>query len=178
VREAHRQEKIMEPKQVLDVICRRRCVRRFQKKAIPGEIVETLMKCAMAAPSGNNAQPWQFVIVQDAQIKEDLSRVHPWVYMAAEAPAAIVVLAETSSEWWKDDSAAATQNLLLAAANLGLGAVWCGIKENQAKAVRKILGIPESLAVLCIIPVGYPAESPLPGTKYLKEKVHQDRYRG
>jgi len=62
--------------------------------------------------------------------------------MAAGAPAAIVVLGDKSSEWWQDDCAAATENLLLAAANLGLGAVWCGIKESQAPAVRKILNIP------------------------------------
>jgi nitroreductase len=168
---------MMDPQQVLDFFCRRRSVRRFQSKAIPEETLETLMKCAMAAPSGNNVQPWEFVVVRDRQVKEELSRVHPWVYMAAEAPAAIVVLSETSTEWWKDDSAAAAENLLLAAANLGLGAVWCGIKENQAKAVRKILGIPGNLAVLCIIPIGHPAESPPPGTKYLKEKIHHDRYR-
>jgi len=130
----------------------------------------------MAAPSGNNAQPWEFVIVREPKTKEELSRVHPWVYMAAEAPAAIVVLGDKSSEWWKDDCAAATQNLLLAAANLGLGTVWCGIKEDHARNVRKILGAPGHMGVLCIIPIGYPAESPSPHTKYRKDKVHWDRY--
>src|SRR5271157_75882 len=130
----------MEPNEVLDFISKRRSVRRFQKKPVPDEILEALMKAAMAAPSGNNAQPWEFVIVRDPKIKEELSRVHSWVYMAAEAPAAVVVLGNKSSEWWEDDCAAATENLLLAAANLGLGTVWCGIKEDQARAVRKILG--------------------------------------
>ena len=130
----------MEPKEVLDFICKRRSVRRFQKNPVPDEILEALMKAAMAAPSGNNAQPWEFVIVRDPKIKEELSRVHSWVNMAAEAPAAVVVLGNKSSEWWQDDCAAATENLLLAAANLGLGTVWCGIKEDQARAVRKILG--------------------------------------
>jgi nitroreductase len=166
----------MESKAILDFICRRRSVRRYQKKEIAAEILELLMKAAMAAPSGNNVQPWEFVIVQDPQIKEALSRVHPWVYMAAEAPAAIVVLGDKSSEWWEDDCAAATENLLLAAANLGLGTVWCGIKEGQASAVRKILGIPAKLGVLCIVPIGYPAESPPPHTKYRKDKIHWDRY--
>lgn len=167
----------MDGKEILEIFSRRRSVRRFRTQAIPDDILELLMKCAMTAPSGNNVQPWEFVIVRDPALKEKLSRVHPWVYMAAEAPAAIVVLSDTSTEWWRDDSAAATENLLVAAANLGLGAVWCGIKEDQAKAVRKIIGIPENLAVLCIVPIGYPAESPPPGTKYLKEKVHRDRYR-
>ena len=166
----------MEPKEILDFICRRRSVRRFQKKPVPDEILEVLMKAAMAAPSGNNAQPWEFVIVRDAKIKEELSRVHSWVGMAAEAPAAVVVLGNKSSEWWQDDCAAATENLLLAAANLGLGTVWCGIKEDQARAVRKILGVPGNMGVLCIVPLGYPAESTSPHTKYRKDKIHWDRY--
>lgn len=166
----------MDQKEVLDFICRRRSVRRFQKKVVPEETLTLLMKAAMAAPSGNNAQPWEFVIVRDSKIKEDLSRVHTWVYMAAEAPAAIVVMGDKGSEWWADDCAAATENLLLAAANLGLGTVWCGIKENDAKTVRKILGAPDRLEVLCIIAIGYPAESPSPHTKYRKDKVHWDRF--
>jgi nitroreductase len=166
----------MEPKAVLDFICRRRSVRRYQKKEIPKETLDFLMKTAMAAPSGNNVQPWEFVIVQDPPTKEALSRVHSWVHMAAGASAAIVVLGDKGTEWWEDDCAAATENLLLAAANLGLGAVWCGIKESQAPAVRKILGIPGKLEVLCIIPIGYPAESPPPHTKYRRDKIHWDRY--
>ena len=166
----------MEPKEVLDFICKRRSVRRFQKKQVPEEILEALMKATMAAPSGNNAQPWEFVIVRDPKIKEELSRVHSWVYMAAEAPAVVVVLGDKSSEWWQDDCAAATENLLLAAANLGLGTVWCGIKEDQARTVRKILGAPGNMGVLCLVPLGYPAESISPHTKYRKDKVYWDRY--
>jgi nitroreductase len=166
----------MEPEDVLDFICRRRSVRRFQKKTIPEETLTLLLKAAMAAPSGNNAQSWEFVVVRDPKVKQDLSRVHTWVYMVADAPAAIVVMGDQGSEWWADDCAAATENLLLAAANLGLGTVWCGIKEHDAKTVRKVLGAPEKLGVLCIIAIGYPAESPSPHTKYRKEKVHEDRF--
>ena len=166
----------MEAKEVLDFICRRRSVRRFHKKAIPEETLSLLLKAAMAAPSGNNAQPWEFAVVRDPKIKEELSRVHTWVSMVAEAPVAVVVMGDKSSDWWADDCAAATENLLLAAANLGLGTVWCGIKEPDAKTVRKILGAPEKLGVLCIIAVGYPAESPSSHTKYRKDKVHWDQF--
>jgi nitroreductase len=166
----------VETKEVLDFFYRRRSVRRFAKKAIPKETLEILMKSAMAAPSGNNTQPWEFVIVRDPKIKEEISRVHPWVGMADEAGAAIIILGDRGSEWWKEDCAAATENLLLAAANLGLGTVWCGINPEQAKTVRKILKIPEKMEVLCIVPIGYPAESPPPHTKYRPDKVHWDRF--
>jgi nitroreductase len=166
----------LEPQEILKFICRRRSVRRFQNRPLASETFDILMKAAMAAPSGNNTQPWEFAIVQESKLKDAISSVHPWVYMAKEAPAAIVVLGDKGSEWWEHDCAAAAENLLLAAANLGLGAVWCGIKEHQEEAVRKILGIPSRLGVLCIIPIGYPAESPAPYTKYRKGKVHWDRY--
>ncbi len=166
----------MEIKEVLDFICKRRSVRRFQKKPIPEEALTALMKAAMAAPSGNNVQPWEFVIVRDPKIKEELSKVHTWVYMMADAAASVVVMGDKGTEWWADDCAAATENLLLAAANLGLGTVWCGIKEPDGKKVRKILGAPDRLEVLCMIAVGYPAENPPPNTKYRKDKVHWDRF--
>lgn len=166
----------MEPQEILSFFRRRRSVRRFQNKPVSPEALDCLMKAAMAAPSGNNAQPWEFVVVQDKKIKEALSTVHPWVYMAKEAAATVAVLGDKSSEWWEHDCAAAAENLLLAAANLGLGAVWCGIKEHQEEAVRRILGAPSRLGVLCLIPLGYPAESPPPQTKYQKSKVHGDRF--
>ncbi len=166
----------MNREDLLDFFFRRRSIRRFQKKPIAEEDLTLLMKAAMAAPSGNNAQPWEFVIVQDKNTKERLSKVHPWVYMAAEAPAAVVVLGDKTSKWWEHDCAAATQNLLLAAANLGLGTVWCGITEEQAGKVRQLLNLPDKLGVLAVVPIGYPAETPSPHTKYRADKVHKDRY--
>ncbi|MCX5905765.1 MAG: nitroreductase family protein [Deltaproteobacteria bacterium] len=101
----------MDPKEVLAFLSRRRSVRRYQGKIIPEELLELVMKAAMAAPSGNNAQPWEFVIVRDKALKEKISRVHPWVHMAAEAPAAIVVLGDKSSKWWEHDCAAAAEKV-------------------------------------------------------------------
>ena len=166
----------MDAQEILNFFRRRRSVRRFQNKPLSSEILDILMKAAMAAPSGNNFQPWEFAIVQDPKVKEALSLVHPWVCMAREAAAAIVVLGDKSSKWWEHDCAAAAENLLLAAANLGLGAVWCGIKEPHEEPVRKILGAPSKLGVLCIIPIGYPAESPPPNTKFQNGKIHWNRF--
>ena len=77
-----------------------------------------------------------------------------------------------------DDCSAATQNLLLAATALGLGAVWVGLTkggDNEA-AVRRILGIPGQLSVLCMVPVGHPAEEKPPRTQYDPSRVHYERY--
>lgn len=167
----------METREVLDFFFRRRSVRRFLKKEIPPEVLESLLQAAMAAPSGNNTQPWEIVVVREGRIKEELSRVHRWVSMAAQAPAAVVFLGDKGSVWWRDDCAAAAENLLLAAANLGLAGVWCGIQEKEHdSAVRRILKAPDRLGVLGIFPIGYPEEAPAPHTKYRPEKIHYDRF--
>ncbi|MBT3478227.1 MAG: nitroreductase family protein [Candidatus Marinimicrobia bacterium] len=56
-------------KSFLDDIAKRRTVREFSDRAVPIEIIENCIKTAATAPSGANKQPWQFVIVQDANVK-------------------------------------------------------------------------------------------------------------
>ncbi len=76
------------------------------------------------------------------------------------------------------DTAALTENLLLAVAGLDLGAVWVGVYPEQRHEahVRSVLGIPDRLRVLCLIPVGHPAETKPPHTKYDERKIHYDGY--
>ncbi|MCS7217126.1 MAG: nitroreductase family protein [Candidatus Bipolaricaulota bacterium] len=68
------------------------------------------------------------------------------------------------------------ENLLLAAANLGLGATWCGMDEKRQEVLRPLLGIPEDYWIFAVIPVGVPAESPPPRTQYDPGKVHWERF--
>ena len=73
-----------------------------------------------------------------------------------------------SGDWWVMDASAASENLLLAAHAVGLGAVWTGVypRSERVKAVRTILGLPESVVPLNVIPIGYPAETPEPKQKW------------
>ena len=41
---------------------------------------------------------------------------------------------------------------------------------------REALHVPEGVRIVASTPIGYPAESPPPNTKYRKEKIHRDRY--
>jgi nitroreductase len=133
----------------------------------------------MAAPSADNSQPWEFVVVQQGGLREQLAQTHPWSRMCAEASVVFVVCAhERRSSHWVEDASAATENMLLAAAGLDLGAVWVGVYPNSRyeKHVRQVLDIPSSLRVLCLVPVGHPAESKKPRTQYNEGKVHYDGY--
>ena len=81
-------------------------------------------------------------------------------------------------EYWVQDASAASENLLLAAQALGLGAVWTGVYpiDERVKEVQKILQLPEQIVPLNVIPIGYPAENPLPKDKWKPENVHYDRW--
>jgi len=73
------------------------------------------------------------------------------------------------------DVAIALDHMTLAAASLGLGTCWIGaFYEEQAKA---ILGVPEGVRIVALLPLGYPAEEPFPRPrKPLDEIVSWERW--
>ena len=56
----------------LNDIVSRRTVREFSDRPVPIEVIENCIKSAASAPSGANKQPWQFVIVQDPEVKSKI----------------------------------------------------------------------------------------------------------
>ena len=164
---------------MLDLIKKRRSIRKYTAEDVSEEQIRILLEAAMAAPSADNIQPWEFVVVKDTATRARLAETHPWSKMAAEAPVVFVVCGnERASHHWTADCSAATENLLLAATALGLGAVWVGIYPDTRREahVRQALGIPAHLRVLCIVPVGHPAEEKPARSKYNERKIHRERY--
>jgi nitroreductase len=164
---------------MLSLIKKRRSIRKYTDEPVSDADVRTLLEAAMAAPSADNLQPWEFIVVRGADLRRQLARTHPWSKMCAHAPVVFVVCAnERRSSHWVEDASAATENLLLAAVGLDLGAVWVGVypSSRNEEHVREVLDIPGELRVLCLVPVGHPAESKAPRTKYDEGKVHYDGY--
>lgn len=165
--------------EVLDWILRRRSIRDYTDLPVTGEQVEVLLRAAMAAPSANDMRPWAFVVVRNAERRKELAQVHQWSSMCANAPLVIAVLGDSEvSRHWVEDCSAATENLLLAVAGLDLGAVWIAIyPETRREArVRQLLDIPERFRVLCLVPVGQPAEMKPPRTRYEENKVNDETF--
>ena len=164
---------------MLDLIKRRRSIRKYTSETVSDDDVRMLLEAAMAAPSANNAQPWGFVVVRDAERRQQLAEAHPWSKMCADAPAVFVVVGDPErSDHWVEDTSAATQNLLLGVTALDLGAVWVGIypRTERETYVKRVLSIPDQRRVLCLVPVGHPAESRPPRTQYDESKVHYEGY--
>lgn len=164
---------------MLDLIKKRRSIRKYTDEPVSDEDIQALLEAAMAAPSANNSQPWTFIVVREAELRQKLAQTHPWSKMAADAAVVFVVCGDPRrSSHWVEDTSAATENLLLAATALDLGTVWVGVypKEQREQHVRQALGIPENLRVLCLVPTGHPAESKPPRTQFDERKVRYERY--
>jgi len=164
--------------QSLSLLHQRRSIRKYTNQPVSGQQVEQLMRAAMAAPSASNKQPWQFVVVQERAMLNQLSEVHPYAKMLKEAPLCIAVCGDRANKFWEQDCAAATQNILLAATALGLGAVWLGIHPNPepVATVSRLLRIPDTHLPLCLISIGHPAEEKGPSERYDPGKVHSEQW--
>lgn len=160
-------------------ILQRRSIRAYTDAPVTDEQVQALLQAAMAAPSANDVRPWAFVVVRDPVRRRALAETHRWSAMCADAPVVIVVLGDPqASNHWIEDCSAATENLLLTAAWLGLGAVWVAVypRAEREAHVRQALNIPDRLRVLCLLPVGHPAEQKPPRTRYEAGKVHAESW--
>ncbi len=169
--------------ETLEAILTRRSIREYTPQAVPGELVQELMAAAMQAPSACNQQPWQFIVVTDREQLNALAGVLPFAQMLKTAPLGVAVCVDLEiaqyPEFWVEDCSAATQNLLLAAHDRGLGAVWTAVypAEDRMAGVKQILGLPDQVITLCMVPIGYPAARPEPpDRRYDKTRVHYNHW--
>jgi nitroreductase len=167
----------------LDLLLARRSIRRYTHEDVSPADEQKLIDAAFAAPSANNARPWHFVVIRDAEARARLSHVHQWAHMCARAPLVIAVLGRPASTWWIEDCSAATENVLLEAQSLGLGAVWVGTRgetdeeRSDEMSLLEILGAPaDEWRCLCLISVGHPAETKEPRTQRQASKLSFERF--
>lgn len=163
----------------LALIFGRRSIRNFTAEEVTTAQIQSLLEAAMAAPSARDRRPWEFVVVTDGGIREQLAQTHQFSGVARKAPLVIVVCGHPEvAPHWVQDCSAATENILLAAAGLGLGAVWVGIHPaiEREKHVRQVIGLPAGVRPLCLVPIGHPAEQKQARTRFEAAHVHYERF--
>ena len=171
--------------QAINNIMTRVSVREFTGEKISEAQLDTLLRAAMAAPSAINKQPWAFIVVTDEAKIAALGKALPYSRCSNKPAVAIIPCGDLSkaiegdmANFWINDVSAATENLLLAAHAMGLGAVWTGLHPDmsRAKMVQEMLGLPEHIIPLCVVPVGVPAEQPEIKDKYKPENIHYNAW--
>ncbi len=170
---------------MLNILYRRRSIRKYKPQKLDTATVQQLLKAALLSPSSRGFQPWQFIVVEDTELLDQLALAKKGSGFIKNAALGIVILADpATSDVWVEDAAIAATILHLTAESLGLGSCWIQIRERYLETesceeyVRRILGIPENLKVASIISMGYPDQSKPPySDQDLKfEKIHLNMY--
>jgi nitroreductase len=163
---------------VLETILTRRSIRKYIKKDIPAELVDKILEAAMYAPTARNTQSWEFVVIKDRGLLDQLAVLHPYAKMLKYAPMAVLVCGNQSIEdneaYLNQNCSAATQSLMLAAHALGLGSVWLGVypKAERIDPIRELLKIPAYVLPVSLVSVGWPDEVRETPDRFDRGKIH------
>jgi len=172
---------------IIDVIKSRRSIRRFKKDVkIPREDLMKILEAGIYAPSAGNRQPWEYIIVEEEDVKIRIAEAAYHQMWITEAPIIIVVCANevrSASRYGErgrtlyciQDTAASIQNILLAAHSMGYGTCWVGAFNEDE--VKRVLNIPMGVRPVAIIPIGKPDEKPsMPPRIPLERLLHYNKY--
>jgi nitroreductase len=69
------EEPAMTYESLLELVKKRRSIRRFKPDLIPEEYADRIIEAARWAPSGFNIQPWEFVVIKDRKLKDEVVRI-------------------------------------------------------------------------------------------------------
>ncbi|MFP4016248.1 MAG: nitroreductase family protein [Halanaerobiales bacterium] len=140
-----------------EIIKSRRSIRRYIEKEIPEEILRDIMDCARLAPTGNNKQPWTFVVVTDKELRDKISYFARYGKFIKEAGACIAVFCdEENSTTPLQDACAATENIIISAQSYGLGTCWVNsYKKEHSGKIKELLNCPPDMELMTLLAVGY-----------------------
>ena len=161
---------------VSEAIRGRRSIRVFKDKPVEEEKLKRVLEAGRLAPSASNMQEWKFVVVRDRETREKLMRAARNQSFVARAPVVIVGCGIITNHVmpcgqlsYPVDVAIAVDHMTLQAVEAGLGTCWvCAFSESEVKSV---LGIPDGVRVVALLPLGYPGEAPPPRPRKGVEEV-------
>jgi len=158
----------------LEAIRKRRSVRKFTGEIIPRADLEKIVDAGRLAATGSNHQPWEFIVVTNREMMDQLTLVGKWMRTAG---AIIVVVLDPYSRWWLEDGSAAIENMLIASTALGYGSCWVeGDALPREEEFKTLLCIPKGKRLLALVPVGVPEEWPTVEKRPLESVLHWQVY--
>ena len=159
---------------IYEAIEKRRTI-RFFKKGATEEQLRRIILAGSKAPSGGNSQPWEFIIIDDPDIIEQLGELKHQLNKTFKpgpgqtqqdveeralsqkkgfANASIVAVCTTqgqSSAGWL-----AVENMSLAAVAEGLGSNIISYWDEPKKEAETLIGLPEGYELTCVLKFGVP----------------------
>jgi nitroreductase len=153
---------------ILDIIKSRRSTRRFKPDKVSDEDLNAVLEAARWAPSGENRQPWKFIVIKNKETMEKIVDILPYKKFQAflrNGPVLISILVNPKkSKWVLLDGALCVQNLMLEAWARGLGTCFSAwyptVPPKFEEKVKELLNIPKSWIIITFTPLGYPVDEP------------------
>lgn len=137
--------------------------RNYASKPVEKEKLDRLIEAARLAPSAKNLQDWRFIIVTDEKLRKEVAMAANEQMFIASAPAIIVGCSNSDYRMRcglpiaSIDVAIAMEHIALAATAEGLASCWIG--SFYPEKLKPVLGIPDRVEVIELMPIGYPAGS-------------------
>jgi len=162
---------------ILRAVRERRSIRNFQKRNIPGELIDRLIEALIWAPSSGNLQARKFYFVKNEKIKNRIAAAALNQSFIAEAPLVIVGCTDSriSQKYGErgvnlysiQDVALSIMGMMLVAHENSLGSVWVGAFREEE--IARILALPGHFRPVSIVPIGYPSKIPNPPPRVSKK---------
>ena len=169
--------------ETLEVIRKRRSIRRSKAEQIPDSELQEILNCALCAPNARNQQKWHFTVIQNKDMLDKMENIakenmlNSGIEFLAKrarapdhrtffnAPTVVLVSGDEKARFVEIDCAAAAQNILLAAESLDIGSHIMTSSElifapEKGNELKKELGVPDGYNHVCTIALGYKDESP------------------
>jgi FMN reductase [NAD(P)H] len=199
-----------------DVLARRRMVRHYLDEPIPRDVLERILGSVRRAPSAGFSQGQRLVVVTEPERRRAIAELlgeeqsvaegyEPWL---SSAPVHVVVCTREADyherytkddkltegreiDWpvpfWFVDAGAAMMAILMAAIDEGLASGFLGVPVEQQTEFRRLLELPDDIAVVGIATLGRAAPDPrwsastsraTQPRKKIADVVHWERWNG
>lgn len=152
---------------MLDILRRRRSIRKYKDKKIEPDLMDQLKEAALRSPSSRGIGPWRFLFITDNARLDELSRAkeHGSSFLKGAALGVVVCADEALSDVWIEDCSIASIIMQLTGESIGLGSCWIQIRNRMHRDamasedfVRMVLNLSDNMRVESIIAFGYPDE--------------------
>jgi len=155
---------------IFEAIANRRSIRAYKNEPVPAESLEKVLEAARLAPTAANRQEFKFIVVTDEATRKALVPACNNQAFVGQAGVVIVACATNPERRFHAvDVAIAVDHMTLAAHALGLGTCWIGAFSEEK--VKELLGIPEEVKVVILLPVGIPAKEGVMRPRKPKEEL-------
>ena len=178
-------------KTVLDIIKARKSIRAYKDKALPKDVVNSILEAAKYAPTARNMQELEYKVITSksliTRLNEGMAKAMQSEGMPLKgppgakpnffngAPLVIIVTAPKDNIWANADAGLAVQNIMIYATSIDLGTVFIGMAKliERDKSLLKLLHIADNMSIVAAVICGYPAENPEPREKKLNAEFFE-----